>query len=210
MAKQKGKEKIMEKKVISAADRERDTITFDDSFKGKMANKADAAWRELEKAKDNPEALEAYRAKIRENLALSEKNIEKQDKDGKFSEIFEAVPDDSYMELLKTACGVEEDEVIGEEELTAEEEADITEWSETDVINSDFLTPEQLHRSFDLDEDLSEQEMLLMRSLESRAIEMGDYTPVVYNEITGRTEGGFVNGAKDKWKKIIAEEVAAI
>ena len=197
----------MEKKVISAADRERDTITFDDSYKGKMANKADVAWRELEKAKDNPEALEAYRAKIRENIALADKNIEKQDKDGKFQEIFENVPEDSYMDLLKTACGVEEDEVIGEEELTAEEEAEISLWSETDVINSDFLTPEQLHRSFDLGENLTEQEMLLMRSLESRAIEAGEYTPVVYNEITRRTEGGFVKGAKDKWKNIIAEEV---
>ena len=35
----------MEKKVFTAKE-DKDTITFDDSFKGKMANKADAAWRE--------------------------------------------------------------------------------------------------------------------------------------------------------------------
>ena len=104
----------------------------------------------------------SYR-KIRKNIELADKNIEKYDTDGRFAEIFEEIPEDDYMELLKTACEVEDDDDIGEEELTAEEEAELAEWSEEDVINSDFITPEQLHKSFDLGEDLSDEEMITMK-----------------------------------------------
>lgn len=200
----------MEKKVFTAKEADIDTITFDDSFKGKMDNRADAAWRELEKVKNDPEALEKFKEKIRKNIELADKNIEKYDTDGKFEEIFEEIPEDGYMELLKAACGVEDDEVIGEDELTEEEEAELAAWSEEDVINSDFITAEQLHRSFDLGEDLSEAEMNLMRRLEKQAMEVGEYEPVTYNELTRRNEGGFKQGMKEKWKKIIADEVAKL
>ena len=105
----------MEKKVFTAKE-DKDTITFDDSFKGKMANKADAAWREYEKVKDDPVALAKFKEKIRKNIELADKNIEKYDTDGRFAEIFEEIPEDDYMELLKTACEVGDDDDIGEEE----------------------------------------------------------------------------------------------
>lgn len=199
----------MEKKVFTAKE-DKDTITFDDSFKGKMANKADAAWREYEKVKDDPVALAKFKEKIRKNIELADKNIEKYDTDGRFAEIFEEIPEDDYMELLKTACEVEDDDDIGEEELTAEEEAELAEWSEEDVINSDFITAEQLHKSFDLGEDLSDEEMITMKKLERAAIKAGEYEPVVYNELTRRNEGGFKPGMKDKWKTIVASEMAKL
>lgn len=197
-------------KVIKSTDKEKDTIVFDDSFKGKMANKADAAWRELEKVKEDPEALEKFKEKISKNIELADKNLEKHDTDGTFAEIFEETPDDSYLDVLKTACGVEEDDAIGEDVLTDEEEAELAAWSEEDAINTDFITPEQLHRSFDLDEDLSDAEMSVMKRLETEAKEAGEYEPVRYNELLRRNEGGFKQGAKEKWKKIVASEMAKL